>query len=334
LTTEIDVLKDYRIGVLAGGCSSERDISIKSGKAVFKALKKAGLETVFIDVREETVSFLDTHAIEMAFIALHGKFGEDGTMQEMLALKEVPYTGSDPEASAFAMDKLASKKRFVKNGLKVPDYTVVHSGDDMPDTAVHFPCVVKPRYEGSSIGITIVPSPEDLPAAVEKAMACGGSAIIEKYIRGRELTVGILQNEALPVVEVIASHGLYDFSAKYEDPDTEYVVPARIEREVYQMAQEIGVAAHACLGCVGFSRVDMRMDENGEIFVLEINTIPGLTEKSLLPKAARAAGIDFTELCVKILSSALYAKGAVSGEKKEDTKTEDTRKKIPSGQSS
>jgi len=303
--TGIHILKKYCKGEIAGGCSSERDISIKSGKAVFETLQKAGLKAVFIDVSEETVSFLDTHAIGMAFIALHGKFGEDGAIQEMLSMKGVPYTGSGPKASATAMDKLASKKRFVKNGLKVPDYTVVHSGDDMPGTGVHFPCVVKPQYEGSSIGLSIVPSPEDLPAAVEKAMVYGGSTIIEKHIQGRELTVGILQDEALPVVEVIPAKGLYDFSAKYEDVNTEYVVPARIKMEAYQKAQEIGVAAHTCLGCRGFSRVDMRMDEDGEIFVLEVNTIPGLTEKSLLPKAARAAGINFLELCVKILSSAL-----------------------------
>ena len=302
--TGIDLLKQRRIGVLAGGCSSERDISIQSGKAVFDALRKAGFDAVFIDIRAESASFLEGNDIDVAFIALHGRFGEDGTVQQILSLNRVPYTGSGPEASRAALDKVESKKRFAEKGLKVPGYRVVSGEGEIPYDDIKFPCVVKPRYEGSSIGLSIVSAPEDLSGAMDKAGPQAGGVIIEEYIAGRELTVGILQDEAQPVVEIIPGQGVYDFTAKYEDAGTRYVVPARIDEHVYKKAQEIGSAAHSALGCRGFSRVDMRMDPGGGLFVLEVNTIPGLTRRSLLPMAVAAAGMDFTELCVRILLNA------------------------------
>lgn len=328
----LEVLKKYRIGVLAGGLSSEREISIKSGKAVFGALEKAGLDAVLIDIKEETVSFLETIDIDAAFIALHGRFGEDGALQEKLDKRHLPYTGSGPEASRMALDKLASKKRFAEENLRIPEYRVVAAKEEIPYKGLWFPCVVKPQYEGSSIGLSVVWLPDKMPDAIAKARSYGGNTIIEKYIPGREITVGILQDKALPVVEIIPQEGLYDFNAKYEAADTRYVAPAKIAKDVYQKAQEVGLRAHFALCCRGFSRVDMRMDETGELFVLEVNTIPGLTQRSLLPMAAKAAGIDFTALCVQILVDAL-SKGAKGGEKAKKTSTENRMESIFPGKS-
>ena len=312
-------IKEYRIGVLAGGSSSERQISLKSGNAVFNALKEAGFNVELVDVKEEDfASIIDVSAMEVAFIALHGAFGEDGIVQSELALRNIPYTGSGPGPSHAALDKLASKKLFTDHGLKVPDHLVVKAGGDVSGLDIPFPCVVKPRYEGSSIGLSIVPSPDRLAEALEAAEPYGRDIIIEKFIAGRELTVGILDEAALPVVEIIPSGGVYDYGAKYHSGDTEYVVPARLDEDTTASARRIGLAAHKALGCEFFSRVDMRLSTEGEIFVLEVNTIPGLTERSLLPMAAKAEGIDFRELCVRMLRGAIKTrliKGGHCGEK-------------------
>jgi len=298
-----DEIARHRIGVLAGGCSSERDISIKSGRAVFDALKEEGLNAVFIDLEDECVSFLDNADIDVVFIALHGRFGEDGALQEQLEKRAIPYTGSGPESSRKALDKLASKELFINSGLLVPDFRTV-SNLDVPPIDLDFPCVVKPQHEGSSIGLTRVFSSENIMEAIATADKYEGDVIIEEYIPGREITVGILDEEALPVVEVITSEGVYDFSAKYEALSTEYVIPARIEEKLYKEIQDAGLRAHSALGCKGFSRVDMRLDADNRVYILEVNTVPGLTERSLLPMAGKAAGIGFPELCMRILGSA------------------------------
>ncbi|MFH1552617.1 MAG: D-alanine--D-alanine ligase [Candidatus Omnitrophota bacterium] len=309
---ELDMLKKYKIGVLAGGSSSEREISLKSGKAVFGALQGKGLNTVFIDVEEDNFSSLvDRPGIDVAFIALHGKFGEDGTVQRILDERSVPYTGSGPEPSRLALDKEASKKIFEDEGLCVPEYRVVRAGEDVSRLDITFPCVVKPRYEGSSIGLSIVPSRDLMRGAIDRAARFGERIIIEKFVFGREITVGVLNDRALPVVEIIAAGGVYDFSAKYYSDDTEYVVPAKLDKDEYLRAQETGLKAHRALGCEGFSRVDLRLSDRGDIFVLEVNTIPGLTERSLLPMAAKAEGVDFSELCVKMLLGAISKNGKV-----------------------
>lgn len=303
---KLENLKQYKIGVLAGGPSNERDISLKSGKAVFDALTRAGIDAVFIDVDEAGFSSaVDAAKIDLAFIALHGRFGEDGTVQRALEGKNIMYTGSGPESSHLALDKLASKDKFNKEGVITPGHTIVKSAKDIQDKNVWMPCVVKPRYEGSSIGLSVVSSESDLEAAVEKALEFGEEIIVEEFISGREITVGILGSEALPVIEIVPQGGIYDFHAKYTASDTKYIVPAELEKDVWQAAQEAALKAHQALGCRGFSRVDIRLSESGGIFVLEVNTIPGLTERSLLPMAAKEAGLDFLELCVKMLYGAI-----------------------------
>lgn len=302
MKVNLDKLRKYRIGVLAGGFSSERDISLKSGKAVFDALLSGGLDVVFIDLKEPSLDGID---IDAAFIALHGKFGEDGTVQKMLAERRIPYTGSGPEASRVALDKIESKNKFRAAGLRVADHVVLRKGSDPDRNALWCPCVVKPRYEGSSVGLSVVRDQKDLEKAVDEAELYGEDTIIERFIPGRELTVGILEERPLPVIEIVAAGGVYDFVAKYKAGDTKYIVPAELDEDTYRRAQNAGVKAHEALGCKGLSRVDMRLGDDGELYVLEVNTIPGMTERSLLPMAARAAGLDFTELCFKIIESVL-----------------------------
>jgi D-alanine-D-alanine ligase len=308
MTSYLEVLNKHRVGVLAGGPSSERDISLKSGEAVSKALVNVGLDhVVFLDVNEEDFEdILKESKVDLAFIALHGRFGEDGTVQRALEEMRVPYTGSGPESSALALDKLLSRDHFTDNGLKVPEHMVVHHGEDLSGLDIWFPCVVKPRFEGSSIGLSIVQAESGIYSAVDKAFAFGEEVIIERFVPGREITVGILAGKALPVVEIIPHEGVYDFTAKYEADTTKYVVPAELDERGYLLSQEIGLKAHNALGCRGFSRVDMRLSEEEQIYVLEVNTIPGLTERSLLPMAAKAAGLDFPQLCVKMLYGAVH----------------------------
>ncbi len=304
---DLNALKKYKIGVLAGGFSSEREISLKSGKAVFDALLSRGLDVCLIDVTGPSLE--EGMDIDVAFIALHGKFGEDGTVQRMLADRRITYTGSGPEASRVALDKIESKNKFMAAGLTVAEHAVVRKGELFDEGKIWYPCVVKPRYEGSSIGLSIVTSPEKFRKAVEDALDYGNDVMVEKFIPGRELTVGILDEKALPVVEIIAGGGVYDFVAKYKAGDTKYSVPAELDGDIYRRAQEAGLRAHQALGCQGISRVDLMVTNEGELFVLEVNTIPGMTERSLLPMAAKAAGMDFGELCLRIVGGAV-ASGA------------------------
>ena len=311
----MDELKKYKIGVLAGGSSSEREISLKSGKAVFKALGELGMNAVFLDVTEDNFSSrVDEAGIDMAFIALHGRFGEDGTVQRILAEKDVIYTGSGPEASHMALDKVASKKRFVEKNIPIPEYKIFNKQEEIRFDDIWIPCVVKPRYEGSSIGLSVVLSRDRLGEAVEKASCYGEDIIIEKFIEGQEITVGIIDDRALPVVEIVPAGTHYDFDSKYQSAETRYIVPAGISEECSDNAREIAVEAYNALGCEEFSRVDMRLSQGGDIFVLEVNTIPGLTERSLLPMAAKAAGMDFPELCAGILRGARRSRTKRSSE--------------------
>ena len=303
---KIDLLKKYRIGVLAGGPSSEREISLKSGKAVVEGLESLGLKPVFLDVSEDNFSsLLMDSGVDLAFIALHGRFGEDGTVQRMLEEEGIPYTGSGPDSSSLALDKVLSKKKFIENGLKVPGYVMVSSAEEVNEKEAPFPSAVKPRREGSSMGLSIVHKREDLVRAVEHALEFDREALIEEYVPGREITVGVLEGGALPVVEIKSSSGIYDFESKYTSSETQYIVPAELSPEEHRIAQEAGLRAHNSLGCKGFSRVDMRLTDSGEIFILEVNTIPGLTERSLLPMAAREEGISFPDLCIQMLCNAV-----------------------------
>lgn len=296
-----------RIGVLAGGPSNEREISLRSGRAVYNALLEEGLDSIFLDVKNNMDEIIRKSCIDVAFIALHGRFGEDGTVQRMLEDAGIPYTGSGVEASAAALDKAASKDLFIKNLIPVPRHLVLIKGrsDSYDCDKLGMPIVVKPHLEGSSIGLSIVRDKNSLQGAINKAFEYGDKVILEEYINGRELTVGILNDEALPVIEIVPKDKVYDYDAKYKDSATKYLVPAPIPEDLSGEARRLGLLAHKTLGCRSFSRVDMMMALSGDIFVLEVNTIPGMTERSLLPKAARATGLRFSSLCVKILEDAV-----------------------------
>lgn len=300
------------VGVLMGGPSTERKISFKSGKAVYETLKESGLEVCAIDINtdsvKENVRLIKSHNINCAFLALHGRFGEDGQIQGILEALRIPYTGSGELASKLAMDKVCSRQIFEVNGLTVPRYRVMDKisyGESCKIYgSLHFPLVVKPAGHGSSIGLSIVTNKKDFKQAIDLAFRFDDRLIIEEYIRGRELTVGILDERPLPVIEIITKRTFFDYAAKYRSGLTQYIVPAKLEKGVEKRAKKISLNAHKLLGCFGCSRVDMILSPQGGLFVLEVNTIPGLTSTSLLPKAARAAGIEFRDLCLKLIKLA------------------------------
>jgi D-alanine-D-alanine ligase len=272
-------------------------------------LIKEGHQAVFIDIRDERLGvlkkMLEKESIEMAFIALHGRFGEDGTVQRFLDGLAIPYTGSGPEASRLALDKLASKQLFTRANIRVPPYTVVQRNERIDIGEFGLPVVIKPQCEGSSIGLSIVRDVKDLPAAVQKAHRYSEAIIIEKYIKGREITVGILDDKPLCAIQIQPRGEFYDYEAKYTSVHTKYLVPAPIKHRDSERCCQAAKLAHAALRCKGFSRVDMIIDEAGDIYVLELNTIPGLTTTSLLPKAAQHAGLSFNQLCNRMVELAL-----------------------------
>jgi D-alanine-D-alanine ligase len=306
-----------RIGVLMGGTSSEREISLKSGKAVFQALTQLGLDVAPVDImstdREENTRLLHSRDIEVAFIALHGSYGEDGQVQQLLEELRIPYTGSSPFAHRSALDKTRARAIFSGAGLRVPEGIVIEKGaavDSGAISALGMPLVIKPANQGSSIGLSIIEDAGALKDALALAFSYDRKVLVEKYIKGRELTVGVLGEEALPVIEIVPKRRFFDFEAKYASNGmTEYVVPAQIPVAAALQAQRQALAAHRSLGCAGCSRKDLILaEEGGDIFVLEVNTIPGLTSTSLLPKAARTNGIEFPALCLRLLESAYEKK--------------------------
>ncbi len=302
-----------RIGVLMGGASSEREISLKSGNAVYESLKNQALEVTAIDIQtddwHQNQRIIQDLSLDIAFIALHGCFGEDGRIQALLEELNLCYTGSGPVASCLAMDKIASRRIFREQGLPVPNYVVFSANDDFRllrqiTAGLNPPFVVKPDQQGSSIGLSIVNAHDRLQQAIEYAAGFNERVIIDEYISGREITVGILGDSALPVVEIMPKKRFYDYEAKYKAGKSNYLIPADLSAPVTARAQTAALNAHKLLGCSGFSRVDIRLSPDNIPFILEINSIPGLTETSLLPKAAEAAGIDFTQLCIRILGLA------------------------------
>lgn len=299
-----------RIGVLFGGPSSERDISIISGNAVYDSLFEKGLDLIKIDAKDADSlkdSILKSN-IDVAFIALHGRFGEDGQVQSILEDLGIPYTGSGPYASKLALDKVLSKEIFKKHNIPTPDYALLKKDQDYKAIidGFSFPFVVKPSNEGSSIGISLVEKPDDIERAIDNAFSYDDNILIEKYIKGIDITVGILDDEPLPVVCIKPKDKFYDFKAKYTSGMSEYIVPADLPDDISKKAQKLSLLAHKVLGCLSFSRVDMLYQEDqSRIFVLEVNTIPGLTPSSLLPKAAKSAGIDFSDICISMVKSAL-----------------------------
>lgn len=301
-----------RIGVLLGGCSSEREVSIKSGNAVYEALASLGFDVVKVDVLDSRslISRLRSFEIEIAFIALHGKFGEDGGVQSLLSENAIAYTGSGPEPSRLAFDKAAAKKIFKQHNIPTPDYIVIENKitEDILNK-IKLPAVVKPCHEGSSIGMSIVDAHSDIMPAMEKAFAYDDKVIAEDYVHGEEIAVGILKEAPLPVIQIKPKERFYDYNSKYTEGGSSYIVPAALPENIVSSAQGLGVSAHRALGCRVFSRVDMIVSKkDNSIAVLEVNTIPGFTKTSLLPKAAKAAGIDFPEMCLAMLEPVIQLK--------------------------
>jgi D-alanine-D-alanine ligase len=305
-----------KIGVLMGGPSTEREISLKSGKAVFASLTKQGLDVAAIDVisfdHRDTAELIKSFNIDTAFIALHGRFGEDGQIQSILEGLKLRYTGSGVQASRTAMDKISAKKIFRENNISVPAELIIEKKSYLQGKRIkpgfNPPWVIKPPTHGSSIGMSLVEKVEDAAKAIDIALGFDDRALVEEYIKGRELTVGILENQPLCVIEIIPKNKFFDFEAKYLSGFTDYIVPALIDDSLSCRVQEMALKAHQVLGCFGFSRVDIMLDQQNRLFVLEVNTIPGLTSTSLLPKAARYAGIEFDQLCLKLLESAYEKK--------------------------
>jgi D-alanine-D-alanine ligase len=300
--------KKKRIGVMMGGLSREREISLRTGKAILKALIEKGYNASAIDVGQDIAETLVKEKIEIAFIALHGRFGEDGTIQGMLELTRIPYTGSGVLASALALHKIMAKKFFLCENIPTPTYEVFLREEIEKNsprtTSLPLPVVVKPAREGSTIGVSIVRSEEELVPALKGAGRYDEEILVEEFMKGKEITVGILEDIPLPVIEIVPKSGFYDYHAKYTKGETQYIIPARIRREKYLYAQEISLKAFQVLGCSGCARVDLMTDEDENPFVIDVNTMPGMTETSLLPKAAGYAGISFEELVERILLGA------------------------------
>jgi len=301
-----DELRKKKIAVLYGGVSSEREISLRTGRAVLTALSRCGYNAVGIDADRDLAAKLVAAGAEVVFIALHGRHGEDGTVQGLLEILELPYTGSGVLASSMAMDKVTTKRLFLQQGIATPDFYVYQHGDSVENFTAqikHWPVIAKPVHEGSTIGVTIAHNSKELAAGLEAGLAYDRTILVEEFIQGEEATVSVLNGVALPVIQVVPKSGLYDFSSKYTAGQTEYLLPAPFPQEIYAQLQQSAVAAVTSLDCLGAARADF-MIEKGQIFCLEVNTIPGMTETSLLPKAAAQAGIDFDELVQRILESA------------------------------
>ena len=300
-------LKKKRIGVLMGGLSEERQISLKTGKAILKALLSRGYTALAVDFGRDINERLASEKIDLAYLALHGRYGEDGVVQGLLELAGIPYTGSGLLASALAMDKLMSKRIFEHAGLKTAPYLVYDRGRGpgfkQIEEKIGLPLVVKPRSQGSAIGVSIVKASALIEGAVSEGLKFGDSLIIEKYIAGKEVTLGMIGTEVvLPMIEIIPKGGeFYDFNSKYTPGMSDHLIPPRLPAETIALACEAGIRAYEALSCSGVSRVDLIISKEGEPFVLEVNTIPGMTETSLVPDAARAAGVDFPSLVEYIM---------------------------------
>ena len=301
------LLTAKRIAVLMGGQSAEHEISIRSGRAVWTALIRKGYDAIPLEVDSSVVGRLREVRGQIAFIALHGPGGEDGTIQGMLEVLRMPYTGSGVQACAVAMDKAMTKILLEQSGVPVPRGFVREQRDRRKPLPGGFklPLVVKPVSQGSTLGITIVRKPRDLQKALDAAFAYGPAALIEEYIDGRELTVGILNDKPLPVVEIIPRGGFYDFAAKYTPGATVYKAPAPLPSRTAKLLQALALQAHRRFGCQGATRVDFRLNRKGSPFLLELNTVPGMTETSLLPMAAKAARLSYEDMVEAILESAL-----------------------------
>lgn len=299
--------KDKKVGVIMGGFSEEREVSLKTGKAVVDALREKGYTADPIIADRDIWEKIKESRCQVAFIALHGPMGEDGAVQGLLEWMGIPYAGSGVLGSALAMNKTMSKEIFLRHGIPTASFRTLFKGDlaGMEEVRkdLSLPCVVKPASQGSTIGLSIVRRAEDLPKALASGFELDNELLLEDFIEGRLLTVGILGETALPVVEIRPKSGFYDYDAKYVKGKTDYLVPAPLPPAVARICQDVALKAHKALRCRGFSRVDLILDGKEHPVVLECNTIPGMTETSLLPMAARAAGMEFGDLLETILET-------------------------------
>jgi D-alanine-D-alanine ligase len=326
-TPRSDEMQSRKIGVLLGGMSSEREVSLRTGQAVLAALTDRGHAAVPIYVDRDVDVALRQEQIDVAFIAAHGRWAEDGCVQGLLEMLGIPYTGSDVLASALAMHKAKAKELFRLHNLPTPAYYTLTAAaiasaaacdDDL--VTLHgdfgFPCVVKPAREGSSIGVTICRALRELGPAIERALCFDDEVLIERFIAGKEVSVAVLEDRALGAVEVAPREGFYDYANKYTRGATDYFVPPRVSPERYRGILTQALRAHMALGCRGATRVDLMVSDAGNELILEVNTLPGFTPTSLVPKIAESAGISFGELCEMIVSGASLATRRGRGERR------------------
>lgn len=307
-----------KIGVLMGGRSAEKDVSLRTGDAIYNALKEKGYPAVKIDVGLDIAEKIKENAVELAFLALHGKYGEDGTIQGMLEMLDIPYTGSGVLASALAIDKIATKKILLSEGLPTPGFKLsarketrqkgIQSISQQIYKEMGLPLVVKAPTQGSTIGISFVHQEDELVPALELAFRYDPVALVEQFVQGVEVTASVLGNDdpvALPLIEIVSATGVYDYEAKYTAGMSDHIIPPRIPEEQQALVKKLAVRTFKALGCRGLARVDFIVDQRGNPYILEVNTIPGMTATSLYPDAARAAGIEFPELVDKLVKMAL-----------------------------
>lgn len=301
-----DVTQFGKVAVLMGGLSAEREISLLSGNAVLDALKSKGVDAHGIDVDKNFVNQLVNDNYQRAFIVLHGRGGEDGTMQGLLELMSIPYTGSGVMASSLAMDKLKTKQVWLAMGLPTPDFCILDSEQSCEQAldSLGLPLIIKPVLEGSSIGMSKVEREEELIPAWKKAQQCGGTVIAEKWVVGEEYTAAILDDQVLPMIKLKTSHKFYDYDAKYEADDTQYICPCGLPEEKEAEFAELTSTAFKAVGASSWGRVDFMLDQDGQPWLIEANTVPGMTSHSLVPMAAKQAGLSFEDLVVRILSLA------------------------------
>jgi D-alanine-D-alanine ligase len=299
-----------KVGVLYGGRSAEREVSLMSGQAVYDALIEQGINAHLFDLDQHSLGELALQQFDRVFVALHGRYGEDGTVQGALELLGVPYTGSGHLSSALAMDKIMTKRLWQQVGLATPDYRVISHAQELEalPQALGLPLILKAPNEGSTIGLSKVSAPEDLMDSYEQVRPFDETILAEKFIAGRELTVALLGRgqgaRALPIVEIIAPGGNYDFQSKYYSDQTQYLCPAPLPDALAEQIREIAVQAYQTLNCEGWARADLILDSDMKPWLLEMNTSPGMTSHSLVPMAAKAAGIEFGQLCREILMRA------------------------------
>lgn len=311
MADEQRVATDYgRVAVVMGGASAEREISLQSGKAILTSLLKSGVDAVGIDTQDGLFELLSEEHIDRVFIALHGRGGEDGSFQGALSCMNLPYTGSDVLGSALAMDKLKTKQVWGACQLPTPPYVEATSLDDMLALSIelNFPIALKPINEGSSIGISKVTDKTSLSAAWPEAAKYDVSILAEQWVEGDEYTIGVLNGQALPTIKLKTNHVFYDYEAKYNSNETRYICPCGLSPETERSLHEMALKAFSVLGCSGWGRVDFMIDKEGQVWLLEVNTIPGMTDHSLVPMAAQQAGLSFGQLVLAILDTSFELK--------------------------